>query len=242
MSNIEINTSQNVTIEYQLASLKDRVFAFLLDFLIIVFSIFFLLIFSIMVLGENKAQYALYLVAIPLFFFYSLLFEIFNGGKSPGKAALRIRVVKINGQEATLNDFLTRWVFRMIDIYFSLGSVASFLVSSSDKNQRLGDILASTTLIRYRPDYSFNLSDLLNRASVENYEPKFPEVRKFREEDMLLVKTMIERIRMYPNQAHYEALNMLVDKIRTELNIKEAPKNKIEFLKIILKDYIVLTR
>jgi hypothetical protein len=151
-------------------------------------------------------------------------------------------VVKITGQEPSLNDYLTRWVFRMIDIYFSLGALASFLISSSDKNQRLGDILANTTIIKYKPNYNLNLSDLINRTTIENYQPKYPEVRKFKEEDMLLVKTVIERVRQYPNQAHYEALNTLVEKIKSQMNLKDIPRDKIEFLKTLLKDYIILTR
>lgn len=242
MANIEINTTQNVTIEYELAPLRDRIIAYILDLLIMT-GIYILALFLFMMISKGKnMELFFFLFVLPMFLFYSLLFEIFNNGRSLGKAALNIKVVKITGQEPSLNDYITRWVFRMIDIYFSLGALASFLISSSDKNQRLGDILANTTIIKYKPNYNLHLSDLINRTTIENYQPKFPEVRKFKEEDMLLVKTVIERVRQYPNQAHYEALNLLVEKIKGQMNLKETPRDKVEFLKTLLKDYIILTR
>jgi len=242
MANIEIITSQNVSIEYELASLKDRVLAYIIDILIMMGCIFVLMIFYFILTGGSGEQYFLYIFAIPIFLFYTLLFEIFNNGKSLGKAVMKIKVVKINGLEPNLNDYLTRWAFRMVDIYLSIGSVAAFLVSSSGKHQRMGDLVADTTVIRYRADYNFNLDEILKRTSVENFQPLYPGVRKFTEEDMLLVKNTIERYNTYPNNAHIEALYMLIDKIRKELNLKELPKNKIEFLKTVLKEYVILTR
>jgi uncharacterized RDD family membrane protein YckC len=242
MPKIEIKTAQNVSIEYELASLRDRILAYLLDFIIIIGSIIILRLIYYLVMGGSYTEYFDYFIGIPIFFFYALAFELLNQGKSIGKLAMGIRVVKLNGEEPTLNDYLTRWAFRMVDIYFSVGIVASFLITSSQKSQRLGDILAGTTVLKYKPDYSFHLSDLLNRETLDSYEPKYPDVRKFREEDMLLVKTMIDRISLYRNDAHAEALNMLAETIAKQLQLREVPRNKVEFLRTLLKDYIILTR
>lgn len=242
MSNIEINTAQNVTIEYELATLKDRAFAYFLDLIImgVCFIIFLLLFLSITKSGDLK--YFNYIIIIPISFFYSILFEVLKNGQTPGKIAMKIKVVKVDGKEPMLNSYLTRWVFSLLDIHLTFGSVATILVSSTRNHQRLGDILANTTVIRFKPNYSLNLSDLINRASLETYVPQYPEVRKFTDADMLLVKNTIERVREYPNQAHAEALTMLVDRIKDQLGIVHTPKNKLEFLKTLLKDYIVLTR
>ncbi len=59
---------------------------------------------------------------------------------------------------------------------------------------------------------------------------------------MLLIKNIIARYRSYPNQAHQEVVNQLVEKLQQELDINEIPRNKIEFLKTLIRDYIVLTR
>ena len=246
MGNIEINTSQNVTIEYELAPLRDRILAFILDSIIMWGGILILFFLCILLFQPNNMEdfmgYFMYLIVLPVFFFYSLVSEIIGNGLSIGKSALKIKIVKLNGKEPQLNDFITRWVFRSIDIYLSLGSIASLLISSSDKNQRMGDILANTAVIKFKPTYVIELKDLLNRTSLQNYQPVYSEVTRFKDEDMLLVKQIIDRVQKYPNTAHHEALNQLVEKITQQLNLSQRPKNKIEFLKTLLKDYIVLTR
>ncbi|MFN6943336.1 MAG: RDD family protein [Cytophagaceae bacterium] len=239
MKKIEIYTNQNVSIEYKLATLQQRILAFIIDFIIILVSASLLtLVFA----GMFSSELVVYFVSAPIFFFYSLFFEIFNDGKSLGKAALGIRVAKLSGQNLSLNDYLTRWVFRMVDIYFTLGAAASFLISSSRKNQRIGDVLANTSVINFKPDYSFNLSKLINRKSLDNYMPTYPGARKFKEEDMLLLKTVIDRTKKYRNPAHQEALNMMAHKVKNELDLKELPKNRVAFLETVLKDYVIMTR
>lgn len=67
-------------------------------------------------------------------------------------------------------------------------------------------------------------------------------MRHFKEEDMLLIKKTIDRYRNYGNEAHHLALNELTDRVAEELGIDPPRENKIQFLKDLIKDYIVLTR
>lgn len=241
MRNIEINTAQNVTIQYELASLKDRILAFLLDSLILWGGIGILTLLLFAILGEAFA-YAMYLIIIPIFLFYSLVSEIIGNGQSIGKLALSIKVVKLTGKEPSLGDYMMRWVFRFIDIYMSLGSIASLLVSSSAKGQRMGDMLANTAIIKSKPTMIMTLSDLMSISTIDTYTPQYPAIKNMHEEDMLLVKTVIERVRKHPNPAHMEALDMMVKYMMEQLHITKAPANKPEFLRTLLRDYIVLTR
>jgi hypothetical protein len=59
---------------------------------------------------------------------------------------------------------------------------------------------------------------------------------------MLFVKTVLSRYQHYPNHAHEVVVEDLVSHLLPLLNIEERPLNRVEFLKILLKDYIVLTR
>ncbi len=242
MPSIEINTSQNVPIEYELASLRDRILAFLIDSVIIWGSILILGGLGTLAFGVEASQYIIYLVLAPIFLFYTLLLEVFNEGQSWGKKALSIQVVKLNGHELSFNDFLIRWVFRMVDIYMALGAIATLLVSSSPRNQRLGDVLAGTSIIKSKPSLVLRLGSITKMNSIENYKVTYPEVRKYTEEEMLLVKKVIDRSKKYPNKAHQEQLNSLADILCTELGLSKKPVNKQEFLRKLLQDYIVLTR
>lgn len=243
MANIEVITSQNVPIEYELAPLKERIFAFAIDFLILFFTQLFLgLLIGFAGFSETTSLYFVFLVMVPLFFFYSPAMEIFNNGQSVGKMALKIKVIKITGNEVAANDYLVRWIFRMIDIYFSLGSVASIMIGTSVKGQRLGDLIANTTVIKIQPRFTLNLQDLEKIISLKNYEPRYPEVVKFSEEEIVFLKSILDRTLKYNNKAHKEAIMLATNNVAKKLNLEKIPANRTDFIRTLIKDYVVLTR
>jgi hypothetical protein len=65
---------------------------------------------------------------------------------------------------------------------------------------------------------------------------------RFTDEDMLLVKNTLERLKSNPNEHYKRLAKELIAKICKELNIPEPTKDRLEFLKTTLQDYIVLTR
>ena len=248
MKTIEIQTTQNVTIAYELASLRDRMVAYMIDFLIVSVVYFFLVIillnlfsYSMMESGSGL-RFTFVFLPIGFFLFYQLLFEIFNNGQSWGKKSIGIRVVRVDGQEPSLGDYLLRAVFLIVDVMMSIGTIAIILISSSPKRQRLGDITANTTVIKTKQDYQFQLNDILKISSLDNYEIQYPQVKKLNEPDMLLIKNAIFRYQKYRNKAHQEVVRDLVTHLQNVLEIDEQPRNKVEFLKTLIRDYIVLTR
>lgn len=241
MQTIEIITAQNVLIEHELASLRDRILSFIIDLFFILISIWGLSIIIALSFPSVIETY-LFLVAIPLFFFYSLAFEYFNRGQSPGKKIMGIKVVKLNGIEPSLGDFAARWSFRLIDIYFSLGAVAALLINSSAKHQRIGDIVANTTVISIRLSQKLSLNELLRINSLDSYSPKYTDVRKLRESDVLLIKNTLDRFHLYKNEAHEQAVDKMAKKLKELLHIADEKQTNEEFLKTVINDYIVLTR
>jgi len=243
MQTIEINTTQNVTIQYELALLRDRIFAWFIDFVIIVIGIS-ILIWGAMLAFSSWADESIisFIIVIPILFGYTLVMEIFNNGQTVGKLALGIKVVKLNGKEPELNAYLLRWVFRMIDIYGTLGIIASLFIGSSNNKQRIGDVVANTTLIKTKPYAEMRLPDLLSIKTLDNHTPTYPEVAKLSEADMLLVKEVLDQYQRYPNQAHRDSVLLLIEKIQEKTGIEQIPNNKTGFLRVLISDYIVLTR
>lgn len=239
MRTIEVTTTQNVTIEYELADVRHRIMAFIIDFVIIILSMSFLSLFS--GVFPLSGYYFFWFVTLPVFLFYSLASEILANGQSWGKKALGICVVKINGTKCSAGDYLIRWAFRMVDIYFSVGSVASLLISSTERAQRLGDIAANTTVVRIRPQNILHLRDIMSISSFQTYVPQYPAVRQMKESEMLIVKNVLERVKRYPNQAHQDAVINLAKILKQRLNIVDNI-NPVSFLNTVLNDYIVLTR
>jgi uncharacterized RDD family membrane protein YckC len=243
MKNIEIITTQNVVLQYELAGLKDRAIAFFLDSVIIIIA------FSILVTigaaatagSESGATVTVFIVT-GMVMLYSLAFETLNNGQSIGKMAMRIRVIKVAGGKITFADYVARWVFRLIDIYFSLGTIASILVVSSAKGQRIGDVVANTAVVKTMPKLNLTLDDLLALHERKAYTPKYLQARKLHEEDALLIKSTLDRYRKFENESHEEAMTLLTNRIKEVLGIDAHEGDETRFLQTVLQDYIILSR
>jgi uncharacterized RDD family membrane protein YckC len=243
MKSIEIKTAQNVRLEYELASLRERLLAFLLDLL----SMSLLaLVIAFVFLGMLKLTGTLEIITSmmigSIFLFYSLAFEYFNNGQSVGKKVMKIQVIKITGEKASFYDYAGRWVFRILDIYFSLGAIASMLIASSSRAQRIGDIVSNTSVIRLESTIHLNLNDILKIQSRETYQPIYMQAKQLAEEDVILIKSTIDRFKKYNNDAHGAAVIQLTARIKSILEIKDAAPDDVRFLQTVINDYIVLTR
>ncbi|MBK6995487.1 MAG: RDD family protein [Saprospiraceae bacterium] len=242
---IEIRTTQNVTIEYELAGLRERALAWMLDTGIVVVGYYILIILMMVIFGEVGNWWGVFfgIMLFLIYFLYHILFEILRRGQSPGKMGLGIKVVRLDGKDPEWSDVTLRALLQLVDSIFCLGIVGGLLIQTTAKAQRLGDMAANTTIIKLQSTYhSFRLADILSISSLQNYQPVYPQVRNLSERDMIFVKTALTRLGTYPNQAHEELLEDLVTRLMPLIGVEQRPFNRVEFLKTLLKDYIVLTR
>ncbi len=251
MKTTEIVTAHNVIIQYELATILGRALALLVDLVtLFLYITICTILFNTLSTGfaannmfdSREVIYTAFTLFMLPVFFYSFIMEAFFGGQSIGKMALGIRVVKVSGGTPSMGELFLRWSFRLIDILFSVGSIAALSASSSDKMQRLGDVIANTCVIKLKPSSQYSIKDILTIKNKENYETKYPQVVQLSDEDMLLVKNSIDRFRSRPNKQHKELITELTKLVSEKLNISSIPENKVTFLKTVLQDYIVLTR
>ncbi|NMM48176.1 RDD family protein [Marinigracilibium pacificum] len=245
MQTIEINTSQNVIIRYELAGVMYRLISYLLDVVIIAIGV---AIQSLLIRGIFSFDYVGELLAImlvPQVVFYSLFFEIIWSGQTPGKRIMKIQVVKMTGEQASWGDYFLRWALKPIDIMFSFGSIGVLSISSTKFAQRVGDIAANTTVIKLIPKYDISLNDILKLSDRSNYEPMFPQVTSLNDEYVLALKEVKERTKNYDNQVNQKLYKEIVDDLIERLEIKRNElkfRNKDEFVSKIIDDYVSLTR
>jgi uncharacterized RDD family membrane protein YckC len=245
MPNIDIRTTQNVTIEYELASLRDRFFAFLLDFFI--YSVAMMVCWQVVILlvGDAITEWGgavismSYMVGLLV---YHLASDMVGNGQSLGKRALGIRVLRLDGLEPGMGEYLLRSILLLLDFTFTAGALGGILIGSTYKHQRLGDLAANTTVVRNTGQLAFRLNDILKINTLENYEPQYPAVRQMTEADMLLIKNLLGRYQQLQNDAHATAIKEAAVNICQQLNIQSPKGNHVEFLKTLIRDYIVLTR
>ncbi|HEY1045166.1 MAG TPA: RDD family protein [Bacteroidia bacterium] len=247
MQLIEINTPQNVKIEYQLAGVGQRIFAFAIDFVLLFIVNILFIIFYLSKAESLQTEYIIYFILSVITCFYTLYSEMLMNGQTIGKMALGIKVIKLNGEELEFFDYFSRWSTRLIDIYFSSGVLAIIMIVSNKSGQRLGDILAGTAVIRKKSSYGFRLNDIvrLNERSRENYEFQFPLAKNLEEKDVILIKQVIQRYSVHSNSTHKNALDLLVQKVAQIVELRDVPRSdesKIKFLKQLITEYIILTR
>ncbi len=246
MSKIELRTTQNVVIDYELATLGDRLLAFFIDLVIVVAFFLFLLfvIFGLIDVSTADVPLGILYGLLPMigFMVYHFLSETWADGQSWGKKMVGIKVVRSDGQQPNLSDYLLRAVFHLVDTFGSGGILAAIFISSTPQRRRLGDLTANTAVIRIKTSDRFRLSDILRINTTDNYTPVYPEVKRFTDQDMLVIKTALARYHRYPNDAHRAALREACTIVCNQMNIPLPKNNLPEFLKTLLRDYIVLTR
>ena len=236
MKKISIRTAQNILIDFRVAPLGHRILAFFIDLTIIGVSTM-IAAFILLSVSDN-----FYYVLPVIFIFYTPVSEILMNGQTLGKRIMRTRVVNVNGKEPTVLDFLIRWAFRLVDIYFTLGSLAVIFASTTARGQRLGGVLSNTLVVSLNSEMQLSLNDILRIEDRTSYEPQYVEVYRFSEEEMLTVKSLIDRHNKYHNAAHNHLIEVSAQRIAKVLGIDSIPENKSEFLKTVLRDYIVITR
>lgn len=243
MGKIEINTSRNVYLEYELADWKQRAFAFFLDRGVSLISAFLFAALIRTVYRNWMANDWLLVLFIMVFFVtYSLWVEIAMNGQSPGKKAMGLQVVPINGGELSLRHHFIRWSLRLADIYLSGGLIASVLISTGKWQQRLGDLVAHTVVVNKRGGRKFDLKELENLRDAEQYDPNYPEVIELKEDVMLSIKQLVERYDSRPNSYHRRLVSQTAKAIRAKLNITDSVKDDRAFLLHLIRDYVILTR
>lgn len=245
MTQLSINTTQNVVIKFTPASIGERIGAYLIDYLIkiayviVVYYIFFYS-FGLNAILDNLdtwSRMAIYMLfGLPVFF-YSLVLESMLEGQTFGKKLLKIKVVKIDGYQASFGDYLIRWLFRVVDILLSSGIIGLITMIVNKNTQRLGDISAGTAVITLKSNVSIN-STILEEIG-ENYIPKYPLVIKLSDNDARIIKETFHNAMINDD---YVVLNKLTAKIEQVTGIKNDLGSTSKFIKTILKDYNYYTQ
>ncbi len=226
METISINTTQNISLEYDIASVGDRILATLIDYAI--FGAWLILCF--LVLSIRDEVLAVVVGVLPLFVYHLAMESLFNG-QSLGKMAMKIKVMKLDGSEPTLGAYLLRWLFRIIDLNLFSGTVALITIVINGKGQRLGDITAGTTVISLRK--RVDLKEAAFKTSDPNYVVTFAEAANLKDADVIKIKKVFNEAM---KKQQYEIIDELAAKVKLLLGIETTLPSE-EFLRTLVRDY-----
>jgi uncharacterized RDD family membrane protein YckC len=167
-----IDTPENIEFRYAVAGIGSRFLAALIDTLLIivlqlVLSIMYAVVMNNLPLNsaaESVLTGIVIVVSFVFFWGYYLFFELAWNGQSPGKRAVRLRVVRHGGRPVTFVASATRNLIRIVDLLpflYVLGLLTMFI---DRRTRRLGDLAAGTLVVKERQAVS--LEHLAARAGM----------------------------------------------------------------------------
>lgn len=157
-----IETPERVPLHFALASIGNRFIAAAIDHAIQALTLALIGItaailasFSIIEQTLSSAPKWVYAVMILLLFLtfagYFAFFEWMWSGQTPGKRWLKLRVIREDGRPITFWEAAVRNLLRSFDMmpfpFYSIGLISVF---STSRDQRIGDMVAGTVVVRER--------------------------------------------------------------------------------------------
>lgn len=245
MSELSITTTQNVNINFNAASVGERILAHLLD-LVVKFA-YIIVIYNVLIpvtgleaVMADMDQWSYIAIIILLYLpviVYSLVLEALFEGQTLGKRLMKVKVIKIDGYQAGFGDYFIRWLLRLIDMNIGMYIVGLVSMLVSKKTQRLGDMAAGTAVITLKSD--ININHTILKEISDNYIPVYPLVIKLSDNDVRIIKETYETSL---KSADFVMISKLQDKIEAVTGIKSTSANATAFVDTVLHDYNYYTQ
>lgn len=239
---IEVQTTQNVTIDYETAGVGQRILAYLIDIAVIICWVLgWIWILGMIssfgmgaVLDGSIGDISIFILFFSPVIFYDLLFETMNHGQSLGKMAMKIRVVNVDGTAPSTGSYIIRWLFRLVDFTMTEGFLGLIMVAVTKKSQRLGDLLAGTTVIDMKLNAKNRELSITDLDFNEDYKVKYIDVLdRLSDKDIRTIMSIIDDTRMRDNVYFNKRL---ADRIKTVTGyVDDGPD--IIFLRRLISDY-----
>jgi uncharacterized RDD family membrane protein YckC len=231
---VQVRTTQNVFINYPVASLGDRILAYLID--IVVKIVYGIAVLALLLNAKVNVVWIWIVVLVIPIILYHLVFEIFMNGQGPGKRAMDIKVLRLDGTPATVGDYILRWLFAIVDVQLFSGLIAVLCIAIGGKGQRLGDIVAGTTVVKIIEEAKVTASEVFVQRDV-GYTAVFPQVIQLTEYDIELVQRALEVSR---DSGNSQPVLAATEKVKTLMGI-QTDLPPVKFLYTIIKDFQHLT-
>jgi uncharacterized RDD family membrane protein YckC len=213
-------TPEAVVIDLDTGGVASRLLAGLIDMAIRILILIVLSIVGVIVqLGDGSAK----IVGVFSLFFvllvYPVICETIWRGRTPGKKAVGLRVVTLEGAPIRFREAWLRMLGSIADLLLPPGGVTGLLfVWGTPRNQRIGDLLAGTIVVRdmkvdgrggafwFAPPHGFE-------GYAETIDPTAMTVDQY-----TLVRSFLLRVHEFNDTARYAVAHQLTDALSTRLH------------------------
>ncbi|MFF2123658.1 RDD family protein [Kitasatospora sp. NPDC058184] len=149
----DLVTGEAVVLGLQTAKLPSRALAIVIDLLVEFAALLvFTLLLSLALIGLDGAALAATMIGLMVFFLVAVpvMVETLTRGRSLGKAALGLRVVRTDGGPVRFRHSLVRGLVGFFEMIVLTGAPAVITSAVHSDGKRLGDIFAGTVVVRER--------------------------------------------------------------------------------------------
>jgi uncharacterized RDD family membrane protein YckC len=216
---LTITTPEGVDLSLTLAGVGSRFIAATVDLVVeaIVLIALALLIFLTNGFGAGaEAAAAIYAVVFFLVFWgYDVAFEVLSSGRTPGKRWNGLRVVRTEGQAIGFLASAARNLLRLVDFLPSFYLIGIISILATGKNQRLGDIVAGTVVVRERRGSTVSPS---TAPALHAWTPAGTwDVSTITAEEVAAVRTFLERRSTIDPAARSEIAATIAGRLRPKV-------------------------
>lgn len=223
MSELTITTPEHVPIRLQPAGVGSRFLAVLIDFAFVAAISYTVGRLLLLALPEGIANAVHITVGFVLTWGWHVWFETRKQGRTPGKRALKIRVIDARGLPVSLYQSLVRNVTRVLDFvpaFYGAGGIAAL---STKSRRRLGDLIADTLVVRDQQPLAYRGALAAERRHNTLRTPRVLRLARHRitlEEREFLLTLCLRAERLSP-EARYDLMEAVAREYREKLGVEE---------------------
>jgi uncharacterized RDD family membrane protein YckC len=234
---LRIDTPEQIALELPIAGIGSRSLAIAIDTVLQVV----LFLASLLALGfvgrgmslglgglrltrflEPYGPAVIVLFLFGLYWGYFAFFEIIWKGQTPGKRAVRIRVIKESGRPINAYEAIGRNLVRVIDLLPGMYAVGITCMMLNRHSQRLGDYVAGTVVVHdarsdvAQPDWS-------GEGNASN-----PDVAQLTSGDLVLIETYLQRRLELEPEVRDRTAHQIASRIVAKTGATRAPGQHID--------------
>jgi uncharacterized RDD family membrane protein YckC len=219
---LTIETPEQIALEFPLASAGSRFLALAIDTLLQLggFAVLGVIALVASILRVDVASvlgtWVLAIVVIlgfVLYYGYFAMFEALWSGQTPGKRAIRLRVITTSGRPITVYQALIRNLLRVVDQMPGIYGVALISLFLTERHQRLGDLAADTVVVTEQPIAPRDLP-ATPRTSVARRG-----AARLTPEELGLIETFLDRRNDLADGIRVKTAAAIAERVRRQLHL-----------------------
>lgn len=226
-STIRVETPENIWLTFRPAGPAPRMWAFFIDLVIRLGVVLVLVVLALLIspLGRALRELPTGILLLGLFFVewgYGFLFEAFWNGRTLGKKAAGLRVIKVGGYPIGVYDALLRNLLRVADglpVLYGLGLCCMF---ATRRMQRIGDLVAGTIVVHERREVARRIPPWV-QGVLPIPASQFTHEYRPSERTLDLIERFLSRAQSLPTARADEIARILAGPLKDRLGYWDLP-------------------